>query len=111
MIMRSLGLFASLLILITSSNSWAVHTVAPGETDAEISDFTADDPGEGPFPPFSELDRNGDGGLDPEEVSHIDDLNRQFEAADINQDGSLDEEEFSAFEVTEGVMPGLNGVE
>lgn len=108
MMMRNLGLFVSTVVLLAASAAWAAHPVAPGEIEGDISDYTGQG-GESPFPPFSELDRNSDGKLDSEEVSAVEPLQRQFQAADVDQNGMLDQEEFSAFEVREGVMPGLEG--
>lgn len=107
MISRYLGLFLAPIFLLVFSSASAEHAVAPGEVDADISEYTGQ-AGEGPFPPFSELDRDGDGQLSREEVAGIEPLHRQFEAADVGQDGSLDQSEFSAFETRIGVMPGVD---
>ncbi len=51
------------------------------------------------FPPFSELDLDGDGYLSEEEASAVWRLEQGFSQADQDQDGQVDRAEFSAFEL------------
>lgn len=93
-----------------SVSAWAVHPKGPEDLTATVPEVT-EPRGEGPFPPFAQLDTDGDGRLGPEEAAAVERLGGQFKAADVDQSGYLDESEFSAFEVREGVMPGLDGSE
>jgi hypothetical protein len=108
--MRNTQFTTSIFVVtvLMGASAWAVHTRGPGEVDATIPEVTGSTGG-GPFPAFGELDADGDRRLTLEEAAPVETLSRQFEAADINQDGAIDPSEFSAFETTEGVMPGIDG--
>lgn len=87
----------------------AEHAIGPSETKVEPPPVS-EGPSQRPFPPFEQLDRDGNGRLDAREVAGVEPLNRQFGAADVDQSGSLSESEFSAFEIIEGVMPAPEGI-